>query len=126
MTLPNLDSLVHTHTVTLSNDLSVSFQLRPIPGGEYQTIIDAHRDPDTGKTPFETIAVPVIAASVTSVYSSVESTPSPFTADDAKELWTTWPEWARWDVYTAIIGYTTKGPAGNPFTGSTQKENAEP
>ena len=125
MTLPKLDTLTTTHTVTLGDDLAVSFQLRPIPGVEYQTIIDTHRDPDTGKTPYESIAVPVLAAGTAAVYSSVESTPSPFTDADADELWTTWPEWARWEIYTAVVSYSTKGPAGNPFSGSPANENAE-
>ena len=38
------------------------------------------------------------------MYSSVESTPVPFTLGDAEELWTEWPEWARWDTLQLSSG----------------------
>ena len=124
MTLPKPSELVHTHTITLGEGLDVSFQLSPIPGAVYQQIIDAHRDED-GKTPWETVAEPLLEASIQRVYSSVESTPQPFTINDATEIWETWPDWARWDILQAVIAYSTKGPAANPFSGSTRNENAE-
>ena len=124
MTLPKLSSIIQTHTLTLSDDLTVSFQIRPIPGVEYQQIIDEHAD-EHGKTPFEVIAIPVLTAGITTVYSSVESTPADFTEADATELWEQWPEWARWDIYRAVIEYTTKGPGGNPFSASKPNENDE-
>ena len=127
MTLPKLDTLTHTHTITLSDDIIVSFQLRPIPGIEYQGLVVEHADPDTGKTPFDNpdFAQAILAAGISAVYSSVESTPTDFTDQDANELWQQWPEWARWDIYTAVINYTTKGPGGNPFTTSKPKGNGE-
>ena len=124
MALPKLDRLTHTHTVTLGDGLDVAFQLVPIPGLIYQEIIDAHRGED-GKTPWETVAVPILTAGIGTVYSSVESTAVPFTETDAMEIWNEWPEWARWDIYQAVIAYVTKGPAGNPFSKSKPKENAE-
>lgn len=125
MTLPKLDRLTRSHTVTLGDELDVVFQLQPIPGLIYQQIIDEHRG-DDGKTPWETIAVPILAAGIGTVYSSVESTPVAFTDSDATEIWNEWPEWARWDIYQAVISYVTKGPAGNPFSKSKQNENDEP
>lgn len=125
MALPKIDHLTHTHTVTLGEDLDVVFQLRPIPGITYQDIIDAHRGED-GKTPWEAVAVPILTAGIGTVYSSVESKPVEFTETDAIEIWNEWPEWARWNIYQAVIAYVTKGPAGNPFSGSKQNENAAP
>ena len=125
MALPKINQLVQSHTVTLSEDLDVTFQLQPIPGSKYQAIIDAGRDTETGKTPWENVAVPIMSEGITAVYSSVESAPVPFTAEDAAEVWEDWPEWARWNIYSAVIEYSTKGPAGNPFTGSQRKENGE-
>ena len=124
MSLPKISELTQTHTVTLSGDLDVMFQLHPIPGLIYQQIIDAHRGED-GKTPWEDVAVPILTAGIGTVYSSVESSPVPFTAEDAEEIWNEWPEWARWNIYQAVIAYVTKGPAGNPFSGSKPNKNAE-
>jgi len=124
MALPKLDRLTVTHTVTLSDDLDVMFQIVPIPGARYQAIIDDGRDPETGKTPWEDVAVALLSAGVVAVYSSVESQPQPFTEADAVELWTEWPEWARWNVYQAVIACSTKGPAANPFSQSTQNGSA--
>lgn len=123
MALPKLDRLTHTHTVTLGDSIDVAFQLRPIPGIVYQQIIDDHRGED-GKTPWETIAIPILTAGIGTVYSSIESTPVAFTVTDATEIWSEWPEWARWNIYQAVIAYVTKGPAGNPFSSSKPNENA--
>ena len=125
MALPKLTSLVQTHTVTLAEDLDVMFQIVAIPGSKYQAIIDSGRGED-GKTPWETVAVPILTAGIEAVYSSVESAAVPFTEQDAAELWGEWPEWARWDVFQAVIAYSTKGPAANPFSQSKPNENAEP
>lgn len=125
MALPKPGNLIQTHTVTLADEVDVSFQIAPIPGAEYQQIIDDHRDADTGKTPWETVAVPILTAGVVQVYSSVESSPVEFTTVDADEVWSTWPDWARWDILQAVIAYTTKGPAGNPFSGSRRNETGE-
>lgn len=125
MALPKLDQLIQTHTVTLGPDLDVSFQIRPIPGAAYQAIIDAHRDED-GKTPWEVAAVPVMSAGIVAVYSSVESTPVPFSEGDAQEIWGQWPDWARWEILQTVIAATTKGPGANPFFGSKPKASAEP
>jgi len=124
MALPKPSQITHTHTVVLGDDIDVSFQMTPIPGSRYQQIIDKHRGED-GKTPWETVAVPLLVASVQAVYSSIESTSVPFTEADAVELWNEWPDWARWDLYQAVIAYSTKGPAGNPFTGSKPKPNVD-
>lgn len=125
MALPRITALVQTHTVTLAEDLDVMFQIVAIPGSKYQAIIDAGRGED-GKTPWEDVAIPLLTEGITHVYSSVESTPVEFTETDATELWEQWPEWARWDVFQAVIAYSTKGPAANPFSRSKPNENDEP
>jgi hypothetical protein len=122
MALPKINQLIQSHTVTLAEDLVVTFQLVPIPGSQYSAILEAHRDPE-GKSPHEAVAVDVLTAGITAVYSSVESSPVAFTSEDAAELWEQWPDWARWDVYTAVTAYTTRGPAADPFSKSRQNEN---
>jgi hypothetical protein len=122
--LPKLGTLTRDHVITLGDDLVVTFQLVPIPGSEYTKILDAHRSED-GKAAHEDVAVDILAAGISNVYSSVESTPAPFEAADANELWTEWPEWARWQVYLAVVAYSTQGPGANPFGKSPEKENGD-
>lgn len=122
MALPKLSDVGRDHTITLDDDLTVTFQLRPIPGSRYQSIIDAHRD-DEGRASHEAVAVDMLTAGISAVYSSVESTPTPFAETDAVELWEQWPEWARTQVYSAVIAYSTRGPAADPFDKSKPKGN---
>lgn len=122
MTLPKPSKYVHTHTVILTPDAEVSFQIVPLPGARYQQLVDECRDPDTGKTPWANLAVPLLTESVTAVYSSLESTPVEFTAQDAEEIWEEWPEWARWDIFATVLHDNTQGPASDPFTTSKRKE----
>lgn len=122
MTLPTITQVTLDHTITLDDDLVVTFRLVPIPGSKFQRILDDHRDAD-GRSPNTAIAVDLITAGISEIYSSVESTPAVFTDADARELWETWPDWARWDVFSAVLTYATKGPAADPFVRSKPNGN---
>lgn len=124
MALPKITQTGTDHTITLDDDLTVTFHLTPIPGKTYQAILDDHRD-DDGKVTHDDVAVEMLDAGIATVYSSVESTPQPFTADDATEIWETWPDWARMNVYQAVVTYSTRGPAADPFDASARRKTAE-
>lgn len=125
MTLPRITAHVSTdHVIVLDDDLTVTFRVVPIAGSKYAAIIDQHRDAE-GVASHEAVAVDMLTAGIDVVYSSVESTPSEFTHADAVELWEQWPEWARWNVYRAVIDYSTRGPAADPFGKSRQNENGD-
>ena len=123
MALTKITEVSSDHVVTFSDDLIFTFQLVPIPGSDYQAIIDAHRD-DDGKASNDDVAAPMMEAGIDQAYSSVDSQPSPFGIDEAAEIWKDWPEWARWSVYNAVVAYSTRGPAADPLDAAKKKGNA--
>lgn len=123
MALPSLSGLVADLPVEVG-DVVVTFQVAPIPGKRYGEIIDAGRDAD-GRVSDDDVAVPLLAAGIIGVYSSVESQVAEFTEDDARELWEEWPEFARARVLRAVIAASTKGPGADPFGGSKRTGNGD-
>ena len=120
--LPRFSDVHQDHTVQLADGVYVVFQVVAIPGARYNEILEECRG-DDGKVRIEDTGVPILTAGINRVYSSVESTPIEFTQADAEEIWETWPEWARTDVYSTVIAYSTRGPAADPFSGSTRNGN---
>lgn len=125
MTLPTVPTAAKIHTITLSDDVVVTFQLAAIPGKRYQEILDDHRD-EEGRATNEACYIDIVTEGVHATYSNIESTPTPFTQADATEIFETWPEWARWEIFTVCVVYSTKGPAADPFVKSGPNENAAP
>ena len=56
MALPKLSDVGRDHTITLDDDLTVTFQLRPIPGARYQQILVEQRGAD-GRVTHEDVAI---------------------------------------------------------------------
>ena len=123
MALTKITDVSSDHVVTFSDDLIFTFQLTPIPGTDYQDIIDEARD-DAGKASNDDVAAPMMCAGIGKAYSSVDSVPTPFGLAEAREIWDTWPEWARWSVYNAVVAYSTKGEAADPLDAAKKKGNA--
>lgn len=117
--LPSFTDARTTHTIAVG-DIDVVFNIVPIPGKTYNQILDDHRD-DDGKVANEAIAVDIITHGIDSVYTSVESTPQPWERDDAVEVWETWPDWARGELFTVVHAYSVAGPRADPF--SKRKRN---
>jgi len=141
MSLPDVTGETVNHTIEFSDHLSVTFQLRLIPGAVFDAVLDAHRNGD-GKASVDDCGPALLTHGVRAVYSSVESKPVPWelatrerdeTPDafaarvtdhpDAVEVWDVWPEWARMSLYGAVVAYSTKGPAADPFSRSKTKPN---
>ena len=123
MALTPITQVTTDHTVTFSDDLIFTFQLVPIPGTDYQDIIEDHRD-DDGKASNDNVAPSMMEAGISHAYSSADPR-TEFTIDDAREIWDTWPEWARWSVYNAVVAYSTRGSASDPLDAATKKGTAE-
>jgi hypothetical protein len=125
MTLPQLTDLTTDVTIELADHLIVTFQLAPIPGKTYQEILLRHRDATTGDSSVEAMGLDLLKVGVRTVYSSVESTPVPWTDADAVEFWDTWPEFARQQLLIGVYQFATNGPVADPFGKSAQRKPAD-
>jgi hypothetical protein len=120
--LPKFAAVHRDHTIELDDGVYVVFQIVAIPGTRMTQILDAHRS-EEGTVLREDIGPDVLEAGIGKFYSSVESTPVEFTASDAAEVWETWPDWARAELYVAVETYSTRGPVADPKGGSTRNVN---
>jgi hypothetical protein len=102
-------------------DVTVSFRTQVPSGADLERLYRAHPAADDGaRWNLETFPPALIAASVIEWCSS--ETPgevAALTEDDAVELWETWPQWARRELFTALYAQATDGPVVDPFSRST-------
>lgn len=113
MTLPHNLFPILTCDLAVTDDTTVSFQYRAVSGARWSELVEAHTDAE-GNRDGDSLAVAVYAEAVEQVRATGGDW-QPFTADDAAELWTTWPEWCRRDLYAAIYASTIGGPSADPF-----------
>ena len=141
MGLPSIGDQTADHVIEFG-DVTVTFQLRLIPGGVFQAIIDHHRAED-GSAPVEAVGPMMLTHGIRAIYSSEEPKPQDWARPtrgpeetpagyvervpvhaDALEVWRDWPEWARASVYSAVVAYSTRGPTADPSEGSPKPRNA--
>lgn len=111
--------------IPADESFAVTFSTRLLSGAEWEHLqrISPSED-ERYRWNMDALAPRVIAAMVTEWQSTSGSHGGPFTEDEARELWQTWPQWARAELWEALYGQIIAGPGADPFGRSNRNGTA--